>query len=98
MGPLPLPPEGRRGIFRAQSGLQEAAQHVLQDAAVAEIFELVERIDAAEDRLFARAASGIMDAQDQLLARPKAVGHAGDVEHLVAIEPQGLARRAVLEL
>jgi len=70
----------------------------LQDAAVAEVLELVERIDAADDRLLARRALGIADPQDQLLARPEPVGDAGDVEHLVAVKLERLPRRALFEL
>ena len=60
--PLAEPrPGGRFGAFgpvrprRSSPGdapalRRELTQHVLQDAAVAEVFELVERIDAADER------------------------------------------------
>ena len=43
-----LPPQAARGEPRALR--RELAQDVVQDAAVAEVFELVERIDAADHR------------------------------------------------
>ena len=58
---------------------QEAAQHVLQDAAVAEVFDLVERVDAADQLLLARAPADIVNPQGQLHARLQPGLNADDV-------------------
>ena len=56
---------------------RELAQHVVQDAAIVEIFELVERVDAADERhqvLTAPSAKTISACS--VCARLQAVGEA----------------------
>src|SRR4051794_41916297 len=48
---------------------RELTQHVLQDAAVAEVFELVERIDAADERHLLDLAVRRGDLGGELLSR-----------------------------
>src|SRR5262249_416291 len=79
------PPTSPAGVARLSS-LEQTAEHVLQNAAVAVVLEFVERIDAADDRLLPRPAGGVMDAQQQFLPRPQPVGDADNIEHLVAFE------------
>src|SRR5262249_33367288 len=74
--------------FPALCGLQEAAQHVLQDAAVAEVFDLVERVDPADQRFAMGRAVGPVDRQGQLHARPEPARDTGDVERLGAGQPE----------
>src|SRR5579883_2483204 len=78
--------------------LHHAAQHILQNPAMAEIFELIERVDAAEQRHRVDLAIRAMDAAGQLDARLQARGDAENVEPLAAVELQALAIGAVLEL
>src|SRR5215472_14425041 len=78
--------------------LQQPAQHVLQDAAMAEILDLVERIDPTDERDGARAAGPVMDRQSHLHARLDAVFDTGDVEDLGALETERLPARPILEL
>ena len=49
--------------------LQQTAQDILQDAAMPEVFEFVERIDAADDWLLAHPAARIVNPQRQVHAR-----------------------------
>src|SRR5665213_1631259 len=67
-------------------GLHHAPQHVRQDAAVAEIFELVERVDAAQHRHRVDRAVGAVDAAWQLDTRLEAGGDAEHIEALAAVE------------
>jgi drug/metabolite transporter (DMT)-like permease len=64
--------------------LQQAPQHVLQDAAVAEIFDFVERVDAADDRLLTHPTRFVVDPQRQVHPRLEARFDPDDVERLVA--------------
>src|SRR6187397_183669 len=68
--------------------LCEVAQHELQDAAVLEVFDLVERIDAAAEVELALAAVLLGDRADDVHARLDAAGDAFDVDHLRAVELQ----------
>src|SRR5579885_3304793 len=56
--------------------LHHLPQHVLQDSAVAEILELVERVDPAEQLDLVHLAGGSMDPAGELAARLQALGHA----------------------
>src|SRR5690606_16987150 len=90
------PPSSSCRAIAALSG-DEAAQHVVQDAAILVVVELVGRIDAAERFDSDHFAIGAGDAHIDLGARLKA----GDIENvylLAAIEAQGLPAFAVLEL
>src|SRR5690348_17316740 len=78
--------------------LHHPAQHVLQDAAVPEIFELVERIDTAQQRHLVGLAVGAVNPAKELGARLQALGDAENVEALGAVELQGLTILAFLEL
>src|SRR5258705_10424343 len=77
VGPGPLLSQGRRfrriqrrsGRTAALPRLHHVAQHVLQDAAVAEVFDLVERVDAAQQLDGFLAAIGAVDAAAKLHAR-----------------------------
>src|SRR5258708_19729847 len=53
----------------AASGRHQMAQHVLQDAAVPEVIQLIERIDAADQRDAPQPAVGGDDLRDQPLVR-----------------------------
>src|SRR5688572_26466068 len=74
-----------RILFRASG--REIAQHVLQDAAVPEVFEFVDRIDAAEDRHVLHRAVAIGDAGRHLLARADLLQPV-DRHRLVALEAE----------
>src|SRR5579859_3083638 len=80
------------------AGLHHLPQHVLQDAAVAEVFELVERVDPAEQLDLVDLAVGAMDAASELAARLQALRHAEDVVALGAIELEALPRHTLFEL
>ena len=56
------------------------AQHVVQDAAVLEVVELVERIDAADQRNALERAVRRDDLGDQALARLQIAVQAGSKE------------------
>src|SRR5262249_10160328 len=75
----------------------ELAQHVVQNAAVPEIFELVDGIDAAYQRDPLEAAVGGDDLGDHALARLDLAVQPADRDLLVAPQPQGLPRWALLE-
>src|SRR3954451_19092899 len=69
----------------------------MQDAAVLEIFELVERIDAAEQRHVLLRTVGVGDFRRKFLARPQAFAKAVDRHLLIAFEAESRPGRAVLE-
>src|SRR5262249_2478077 len=91
-------PGSRRGDDDAPCRLQEAPQRVLQDAAVAEVFDLVERVDAAMHRLLAHAAAFVVDAQGEHHARLEAGLDANHIERLGTGQLQALAAHPVAEL
>jgi len=65
-------PRGRAMVLGGtgdDSGRHEVAQDVVQDAAVFEVVELVERIDAADQRHPPEPAIGRHDLSHQPLAR-----------------------------
>src|SRR5215210_3536172 len=82
-------PEERPALRR------ELTQHVLQDAAVAEVFELVEGIDAADERHLLDLAVRRGDLGGEPLSRLQLAGDAAQRDRLVALEaergPRGLA-------
>src|SRR5579862_9013425 len=85
-------------MMKAALSLHHAAQHILQNAAMAEIFELVERVDAAEQLHLIDRATGAVNTADELGARLQALGDAQNIETLGALELQALAVHALLEL
>src|SRR5579872_613026 len=78
--------------------LHHLAEHVLQDTAVAEVLELIERIDPAEQLDIVDLAGRSMDAADELAARLQTLRHAQDVVALGAVELEALPRGAAREL
>src|SRR5947209_1755026 len=76
---------------------RELAQHVMQDAAVLEIFELVERIDTADQGHVLLRAVPVGDLRLELLPRPQRVGETVDRHLLVAFQAKRRPRRAFLE-
>src|SRR5262249_3160261 len=76
---------------------RELAQHVLQDAAVLEVFQLVERIDARDQRNALQTAVGRDDLGDQSLARLELAMQAADRHLPRAFEPGRLPADAPLE-
>src|SRR5580704_18451514 len=76
---------------------QQMAQHVLQDAAVAEVVELVQRIDAADERNAPQPAVGGDDLRHQALVRLELALQAPDGDLLAALEAERLPRGAFLE-
>src|SRR5262249_37810350 len=76
---------------------RELAQHVVQNAAVPEIFELVDGIDAAYQRDPLEAAVGGDDLGDHALARLDLAAPPADRDLLVAQQAPAPAGRALLE-
>src|SRR5690606_11946786 len=76
---------------------RELPQHIVEDAAVHIIFDLVRCIDAAERVEREGRAVGARNIDGYGLARLE-VRDAGDREDIVARQTQRLARLAVLEL
>src|SRR6185437_3176029 len=70
-----LPP---RSMSASKASRRQLPDHVLQDAAILEIFELVKRIDAADQRRSFAASVGEPDLGFKLLARPQIAGEAVD--------------------
>src|SRR6266851_8623992 len=69
----------------------------MQDAAVLEIIELFQRIDAREQRYTLEGAVGPDDFRDQALMRFELAGDAADGHGLVAPDAERLPRGALLE-
>src|SRR3984957_4712953 len=76
---------------------QQVAQHVLQDAAVAEVVELVQRIDTADERDAPQPAVGGDDLRHQALVRLELALQTPDGDLLAALEAERLPRGAFLE-
>src|SRR5688572_6919733 len=76
---------------------RQLPQHVVQDAAVAEVLQLVERIDAAGERHRFPGAIREGDLGVELLAGLELAGEAADRHRLVAAKPERLPGRALLE-
>src|ERR1700693_5929722 len=72
-------------------------EHVMQDAAVLEIIELFQRIDAGDQRYALEGAVEPDDFRDQALMRFELAGDAADRHRLVAPDAERLPRRALLE-
>src|SRR3546814_16683258 len=87
-------------LFRSERlrRLHEAAQHVVQDAAVSVVLDFVGGIDAAKHRDLLRLAVRAVDDQGQMHARLEAARHAGDSEGLLAGELQRMAAGALLQM
>src|SRR5215470_2429629 len=83
--------------FMAARSSRELSQHVLQDAAVLEVFQLVERIDARDQRNALQSAVGRHDLGDQPLARLELAVQATDRDLLAALEAERLPRGSLLE-
>src|SRR5450759_3480826 len=69
----------------------------MQDAAVSIIFEFVERIDAAKQRNALQRAVAGHDLRGQLLPRLQIALQAADRYRLIALQPDRLPGRSVLE-
>src|ERR1700760_2636825 len=76
---------------------RKMAQHVLQNAAVLEVFELVIGVDAAEQWHPRQLAVGRDDLGHQPLPRLELAMQAADRDLLVALEPERLPGGAFLE-
>src|SRR6202020_2591547 len=92
-------PEQRRGPLPRRSIMgeplrRELPQHVGQDPAVAEIFELVQRVDPAGERHAPPHAVGAYDLGMQGLTRLEALAQAMDGDGLVAPEAKRLPARS----
>src|ERR1051326_8839027 len=73
------------------------AQHVLQNAAVLEVVELVDRVDAANQRYPLECAVAGDDLGDQSLARFELAMQAADGDLFVALHAKRLPGGAFLE-
>src|SRR4051794_5238175 len=73
----------------------ELAQNVVKDAAVAEVLDLVQRVDSAHERHLLDLAVRRGDLGGELLSRLQLAGDAAQRHRLVALEaersPRGLA-------
>src|SRR6201991_3864101 len=76
---------------------RQLTQHVLQNAAVPEVIELVQRVDAAEQRHALECPIAGHNFGHQPLARLQLAMQATDGDLLVAGQPQSLPRGAFLE-
>src|ERR1700694_3637767 len=85
----------RTASYRRLGG--ELAQNVLQDAAVLEVFELIERVDAGDQRHALPDAVGRNDLGDQPLSRLELAVQAADRHLLAALEAERLPRGSFLE-
>src|SRR3954469_14921284 len=72
-------------------------QHVLENAAVLEVIELVEGIDPANQRYPLKRSAAHHDLGNQALARLEFPMQAAERDLLIALEAQGLPRSAFLE-
>src|SRR5690606_23633005 len=84
--------------FSSWAVAQALTQHVVQDAAVQEIANLVQGVDATKDGEAVAAAVRTPDRHRQLLSRLQVGRQAANVQHLVAGQPQGVTVLAVEEL
>ena len=88
--------------FRGHGGpgrylARQLAKHVLQDAAVLEVIELVVGIDAADQRYPLKRAVAGDDLRDQPLARLEIAMQAADRDLLVALHAERLPGGPLLE-
>src|SRR5262245_15194791 len=86
-----------RGEPIAALGRNQMPQHVVQNAAVLEIIEFVERIDAANERDTLEASIGGDDLGDHALARLDLAVQPADRHLFVAPETERLPGCAFLE-
>src|SRR5579859_423380 len=96
-------PAARAGVSSFQgaslrSTLHHVPQHILQDAAMPVVLDLVEGIDPAGHGHVLLRPIRPRDGHGNIHARLDAGSDAGNVEDLRAVELQGLAGHAVLEL
>src|SRR5271168_3708468 len=75
----------------------QVAKHVLQNAAVLIVVELLERIDTADQRHALEAAVRRDDLGEEPLMRLEIAMQAADRHLLVALQPQRLPRSAFFE-
>src|SRR5580700_1802397 len=80
----------KTGYFQITLSSGEMTQHVLQDAAVLVVVELIHRIDAADQRHTLEAAVGRHNLGEQPLMRLEVAVQAANGDLLVALEPQRL--------
>src|ERR1043165_3911500 len=73
------------------------AQDILQDAAVLEVVQLVERIDAADQRNPLERSVGCNNLGNQPLARLEIAVQAADRDRLVALQSKRMPGGALLE-
>src|SRR5262245_30359093 len=92
----PARPNGRAGIFRSDTLCRQIAQHILQDPAVPEVVEFVQRIDAADHRHVLHGPVAERDPGIHLLARLDAV-QTIDRDRLVALQLERSPGSAFLE-
>src|SRR5258705_7094503 len=95
-----LPPA--RYSLHSEASLQIAsrsqlAQHIMQDAAVSIVFELIQRIDAAEQRNAAQRTIAGHDLGGQLLARLQIALQPAYRHRFIPLQPHRLPRRTVLK-
>src|SRR3984885_7887939 len=96
--PMPQPANKTRKLcVNAQRLSRELPQHIRQNPAVAEIFEFVQRIDAACERDERHAVVRAPDLRFELLARLQGFAETENGHDLVALETQRLPARSLLE-
>src|SRR3712207_4557553 len=88
---------GDRSLLRGGVLSCELTQDVVQDATVAEVLDLVERIDPAHERHFFDGAVRGRDLSRQLLTRLQVARQPADRDGLVALQPKARPRRVALE-
>src|ERR1700724_1663075 len=89
-------PEYRIRSIPDDASSRELPQHVLRDAAVLEVLQLVERIDPAHQRHALERSIGTDDLGNHALVRLEIAVQAADRHLLAALETQRLPRRAFL--
>ncbi len=98
----PLPPRPDlsppAGGAAAASALEHLAQHGVQDAAVAPVVDLDQRVEPGRDREAAARAVGALELDDHVLARLDLARQAADGQLLLAGQAQRLGVLPVPEL
>src|SRR5688500_17134924 len=85
------------GMARGLGRGEQLAQHKVQDTAVAEVVDLVESVDPAQQRGLRGRAVGAVNRAGEVHARADAVCETREVDRLGAVELEGLAVLAALE-
>src|SRR3954470_22965862 len=88
---------GERKAFSGCWSMHQLAEHIVQNAAVLEIFELVERIDPAQERHAHEMPIGRHDLGHHALARLDLAVQATDRHLFVALDAKRLPGSALLE-